>query len=420
MFSPRLHAGLAPPFRAPPPSDAVEDVVTEEAGFEVRSERHAPQVEMLVEEGAAVAQGAAFARMRDAPEIRLVAPMPARIGRVVAARGHRLTEVVLFHDAGGDIAEHSVEGAATEEGLRNLMLSAGVWPTLRRRPFGGLPAPGEVPAAIFVMASDTRPLSPDPRRAIRGREEELSRGLHALRRLTAGPVFLCRDGAVPILPGESGVRPVRTGARHPQGLAGIRIHDLFPARVEAPVWDIHVEDVADLGALLGTGVLPLRRLVRISGTALRKERLVRSQPGADLRGLVRRIVTPGPHVIWSGSPLDGRPAHWLGARDRQVTVTAREEEPPRGHWLVEALTRTATPVPIIPTAALDQAFGGVLPAAAFLRALSSGDDEAAIRFGVLSLLEEDVALADYVLGRDADLPALLRGMLERIRTERVG
>ena len=52
-----------------------------------------------------------------------------------------------------------------------------------------------------------------------------------------------------------------------------------------------------------------------------------------------------------------------------------------------------------------------------MRALSSGDDETAIRLGVLSLLEEDVALADYVTGGEAHLAGLLRGMLDRIRTE---
>lgn len=72
---------------------------------------------------------------------------------------------------------------------------------------------------------------------------------------------------------------------------------------------------------------------------------------------------------------------------------------------------------MIPTAALDQAFAGRLPAAVFLRALSAGDDETALKMGVLSLLEEDLALADYVLGAEAHLAVLLRGMLERIKTE---
>ena len=119
----------------------------------------------------------------------------------------------------------------------------------------------------------------------------------------------------------------------------------------------------------------------------------------------------------SGSALEGHEAHWLAPRHRQVTVLPREPQSLRQHWLLAALTRSAGPKPIIPTSALDQAFGRVLPAASFVRALSAGDDETAMKLGVLSLLEEDVALADYVLGGDAHLAQLLRGMLDRIEVE---
>lgn len=85
--------------------------------------------------------------------------------------------------------------------------------------------------------------------------------------------------------------------------------------------------------------------------------------------------------------------------------------------MIAALTRSAGARPIIPTAALDHAFGGALPGTPFVRALSAGDMEAAMRLGILSLLEEDVAMADYVLGGGANLAGLLRAMLEDIRQE---
>jgi len=159
----------------------------------------------------------------------------------------------------------------------------------------------------------------------------------------------------------------------------------------------------------------MTRLVSVGGAALREARLVHTQPGADLRGLTHRIVQPGPHVVLSGSPLDGHAAHWLAPRHRQVTALPRPPQAKPQHWFVAALTRHAMPKPMIPNAALDQSFAASLPAAAFVRALTSGDDETAMKMGLLSLLEEDVALADYVLGRDLHLPEVLRAMLDRIR-----
>jgi Na+-transporting NADH:ubiquinone oxidoreductase subunit A len=150
---------------------------------------------------------------------------------------------------------------------------------------------------------------------------------------------------------------------------------------------------------------------------LQESRLVRAHPGADLRGLTLRAAAPGAHILISGSPLDGHEAHWLALRHRQVTVLPRHPKLASPHWFVSALTRSGLPKPVIPTAALRQAFGAALPAVALVRALSSGDDEMAMKLGALSLLEEDVGLADYILGGEAQLAGLLRGMLDRVRAE---
>jgi len=413
-------AGLTLRFPSPPPSTSdPDDVVTEEAGIR-NPTGQTLRVTPLVQEEELVAQGAPVACLRDHPGMRFVAPMPGRVARIDLRPGRKLSQIVLFREAGGDVLAHDATGAESESGLRALMQKAGLWPWLRRRPFGGMPDSHERPAAIVVMAADTRPFAPDPRRALEGRKEAFMRGLDALCVLTEGPILVCSAPGSALLdrsPGKVRIREVECGPRHPQGLPGFRIHDLVPATIEAPVWDAHAEDVAALGELLSTGILPMRRLVSVAGAALRQGRLVRTQPGADLRGLTNRFVMAGSHVVMSGSALDGHEAHWLAPRHRQVTVLPRAPAGRSPHWLVSALTRSALPKPVIPTAALVQAFGAALPAAPLVRALSSGDSEAAIKLGVLSLLEEDVALADYVLGGEAQLAELLRGMLERIRTE---
>lgn len=417
-----FHAGLTPRFPSPPPEAPEDDeVITDEAGVRApfgESWRVTP----LVEEGALVGQGAPLACLRDAPEVRLVAPMPGRVARISLQPGRKLSEIVLFHEAGGDIAGHDFSNADSESGLRHLMQSAGFWPWLNRRPFGGMPDTGERSAAIVVMAADTRPFAPDPRDALEGRREAFERGLAALARLTDGPVLVLQQPGAPLFGpglGDGRVRPVDCGPRHPQGSPGIQIHGHFPAGLETPVWTLHAEDAANLGDLVGTGRLPMTRQVRVAGTALCKGRLVRTQCGADLRQLTRRVVSPGPHVLMSGSPLDGHTANWLAPRHRQVTVLPRPETSGKPHWLVAALTRSGTSRPVIPSAALSQSLGAALPAAAFVRALSAGDDETAVRMGVLSLLEEDLALADYILGGDADLKGQLRRMLDQIRQEQM-
>ena len=320
-----FRAGLMPEFPSPPPgAPETSDVITEEAGVRPPS-GPSLRVRALVSEDQVVAKGAPVACMHDAPDIQFIAPMAGRIARISLLPGHRLSEIVLFREAGDEIDGHHTSAAATEDGLRRLMQKSGIWPWLRRRPFGGMPAAGERPAAIVVMAIDTRPHAPEPIHAIAERAEAVERGLAALTLLTAGPVFVCQPPGPRLFErglGGGRLKSVDCGPRHPQGSAGIRIHDLAPATIDAPVWDIHAEDVAALGDLLMTGILPTTRQVSVTGSAMRESRLVRTQQGADLRELTQRFVMPGcprPDVgiaarrapgtlAWSPRPAGDRPA----------------------------------------------------------------------------------------------------------------
>lgn len=189
MTSHRFAAGLTVPVPSPianslPPAQVItqESGITAPTGLSLR-------IVPLVKEGDIVACGAAVARLRDAPSVQFVAPMAARVGRITLATGARLSEIVLFCEDGADQCQHDVSGTDDPSNLRAVMQKAGVWPWLRRRPFGGMPAPDERPEAIVVMAVDTRPLTPDPHVALAGRMDALTRGVRALARLTDGPVL---------------------------------------------------------------------------------------------------------------------------------------------------------------------------------------------------------------------------------------
>lgn len=391
-----------------------EAAIAAPAGSDIR-------VTALVAEDEMVCQGQPVLALKADPEIVFTAPMSGRVASIRSNPGRRLDEMRLFHEEGGDRYKHRITRSAHDgEGLARLLRKSGLWHQLRERPFGRTPSSAVSPTAIFVMVVDPRPLAPDPRLTLAGREEDFARGLSAIASLTDGPVFICQDEG-PDVPGlafgNDRFTIVRTPTIFPQGQAGLLVHDVFPARLDRRVWDLQAEDVAAIGMLLGTGHLPETRLVSVTGPAMKAPRLVRCQPGADLRSLSYGHVRPGAHTILAGSSLDGRPAHWLGLRDRQVTVTGPAPHVAPTHWLVAALKHAARPVPAIPTAALDQALGGAFPATHLLRAISVGDRETAIRLGGLSLIGEDLVLADYVTGAEPRFSAQLTGLLASIAAE---
>lgn len=380
------------------------------------------RVNMLVAVGDRVAQGAPVLRSRRYPELIMVSPVAGEVAAIDLGPGKRLSHVLFFRDADGDRHRHDTSGARggdNPEAVRAALLSAGMWSLFRSRPFGRVPLPQERPAAIFVMALDTRPDAPPPLLALGGQLDALAPGLRALTSLTDGLVYICHDGIDGIETVDDRVKSIRVDPVHPRGLAGLQILDRFPASTGATVWDIHAEDVAGIGSYIETGLVPETRLVSVSGSALRESRMVRCQPGADLRALSFDIVKPGPHRLLSGSALDGVEGRWLGPWRRQVAVIAGTGPDRGAHWFSAALRRSSRPLPIIPSVALDHAFGGILPAALMVRALAANDAETATRLGALSLLEEDVALADYLTAAAPPLTGMLRAMLNRIATEEV-
>ncbi len=397
----------------------VDSVITEEAAVCATVEDDL-RVTMLVEEDQPVAQGAPVFRLRHHPEIVHVAPMAGRIASVDLAPGKRLSEIRLFREPEAGRHQHATATARRDaSALRSLLMQSGMWLAFRSRPFGRPPLPNETPAAIFVMGLDTKPLAPDPALAVADRQDDIGRGIAQLLRLTEGPVYLCQaaGSALTFEAPRDRIRKVTVDPVHPWGLAGFLVHRHHPATVSRPVWDIHLEDLAALGAMLDSGLVPETRLVSIAGPAVTQARLVRCQPGADLRSLCHGHVTQKPHVVQSGSALEGTKARWLGMRDRQVTVLDAATDARRDHWLLAALKRASRPRPIIPTAALEHALGGAMPAAAMLRALAVGDWETAIRLGALSLVGEDMTLADYVTCAEPRHSTLLQQMLREIAKE---
>jgi Na+-transporting NADH:ubiquinone oxidoreductase subunit A len=405
---------------APPLAAAPVTHITEEAAITALPEEDF-RVEPLVEEDELVAQGAPVLRSRRQPEITVTAPMAGRIAAIELGPGHRLSSMKFFLEPDAGRHEHEVTRAGLDGdagALRTVLLSAGLWRTFRSRPFGRVPPPAETPSAIFVMALDTRPQAPDAEQAASEAPADFERGLRALPTLAQGPVFLCQPQQDPIRWGRiEGLCVVRSTAVHPWGLAGFQVHNHRPAGIGTPVWDIRAEDVVAVGKLLRTGLLAETQLVSVTGPALREARLVRCQPGADLRALCYGFAHPGAHSILSGSALDGVGARWLRHRDRQVTVIRAHQRRAERHWFLSALSGASRPLPVIPTAAIERALGGALPSIPFLRALSSGDNDTAVRLGALSFVPEEMSLVDYVSCADPSFSDLLGSMLAGVAAE---
>jgi len=364
-------------------------------------------IDMRVGAGDRVALGDVVFADRRRPAIKITAPGGGIVTEVIARDWRSGAHACVIRLDGDAAKEFDVSGVASDRvRAQALLLDSGLWSGLTERPFGRIPDPGTVPAAIFVTAVDTHPLAADPQVVISAARDAFDVGLGVLRTLTDGPVHLCQGPGPKLTPDA-----VIFDGPHPAGLPGTHIHHLHGTG--SPVWHLDYQDTVAIGRLFTTGTLPVERVVALAGPGVRAPRLLRTRVGASLDELTRDQLVDGDLRIISGSVLAGRQDRYLGRHHLQVSVLFEGWD--RRHqrsWLSRRSTdQNGAAGPVIPTAAMDRALGPDIPAVPLARALMAGDGETARRLGCLELVEDDVALMAFACPGKSDYGAALRAIL---------
>ncbi len=404
---------------------------------------------MLVQEGDSVTKGQALFEDKKNPGVLFTAPAS---GTVVAIhRGERrvLQSVVirLEGDRQREFTRYDVADlpTLTRQAVQAQLLESGLWTALRTRPFSKTPVPGTVPAAIFVTAMDTNPLSADPQPLILAQRQAFDAGLTLLTHLTDGKVHVCQASGGKLGGHSQGKVTFNTFAGpHPAGLPGTHIHFLEAVSLTKQVWHLNYQDVIAIGKLFTTGELYTDRVIALGGPQMRNPRLVRTCLGADINDLLVDETLEGENRHISGSVLSGRHAvgahAYLGRFHLQISVVkeGREKElfgwvmPGKekfsvtrttlGHFLRNKLFNFSTDThggerAMVPIGNYERVMPLDILPTLLLRDLLAGDTDSAQALGCLELDEEDLALCTYVCPGKYEYGPVLREVLTRIEQE---
>ena len=292
---------------------------------------------MAVREGDRVQKGQLLFEDKKNPGVRFTAPASGTISAIHRGERRVLQSVVI--DVDGDDAVHFPRyeladlAGLTREAVQRQLLESGMWTAFRTRPFSKIPAPGSVPAAIFVTAIDTNPLAADPQPIILAQREAFDAGLTLLTRLTDGKVHVCQASG-----GKLGGHPVgqvtfnQFAGPHPAGLVGTHIHFLEPVSLKKQVWHLNYQDVIAVGKLFLEGELSVERIIALGGPQVKEPRLIKTCSGASLDELLADELLDDENRIISGSVLSGThargPHAFLGRFHLQISVVkeGREKE----------------------------------------------------------------------------------------------
>ncbi len=405
---------------------------------------------MLVQEGDRVLLGQPVFEDKKTPGVLYTAPASGKVQAINRGAKRSFQSLVIEVDGDESVSMPDISGRNPNELTRqevvDLLVSTGLWPALRTRPYSKVPSPEAHPHSLFVQAIDTSPLAPDSAKVIDERAPQFERGLMLLKHLTKGALYLCTAAGVN-LPGSKlpGITHAEFDGPHPAGLPGTHIHLLDPVGPGKSVWYINYQDVIAIGELGLTNRLSADRVISLAGPQVENPRLIKTRWGASLEDICQGQLKPGENRIISGSVLSGRAlepkAAHLGRYHLQVSVIleGRDREflgwqkPGFDKFSVKRVyaagfaadgrrfsfttNRNGSSRAMVPIGMYEQVMPLDILPTFLLRSLIIGDTDQAQALGALELDEEDLALCTFVCPGKYNYGPLLRKNLNLIEKE---
>lgn len=408
-----------------------------------------PIPKMTVAVGDAVKAGDQLFFDKQMADIQFVAPVSGEVIEINRGAKRAIIEIVILADKEQQYRSYNVPSLdASREDLVGFMKESGAWQLLRQRPYNVIPNPAETPRDIFISTFDSAPLAANADLVVQGNEEAFQAGVDVLAKLTAGKVHLGLDGR-----GEKAPSAIFSEAKnatanyftgqHPVGNVGVQIHHTAPVGDDM-VWTLGVQEVITLGRLFKDGRFDTSKVVALTGADLKKPVHVQTYAGANIGELLKNNIA-NDHIRYiSGDVLSGEKKSekgYMNWQDNQLTVVEEGDDHEMFGWIVPSEAR-----PTNSTSFLSSAIGSkkefkvntnthggprafvtptdyeqVLPMDIYLqhlmKAIIINDFERMEGLGLKELVEEDVAICEFVCVSKQPLQSLLREGLDVMREQ---
>jgi len=409
---------------------------------------NAPIPKVLVEAGQEVKAGDPLFYDKGNPDILYVAPVSGEVAEVKRGPKRAIHEVIILADKDIKFKEFEKVNpqALSKEQAIEYLCKTGCWPFLRQRPYNVIADPTEAPKAIFVSGFDSSPLAPDYNYVVKGLGDYLQAGMDLLASLTSGYVHLGLDSntnPAGELKAINRAKITHFDGKHPSGNVGTQIHHVDPIVKGERVWTVKLQDVIAIGRVALDGRYNTERLIAIGGPAVKNPGYVKTYLGANIGSLAKDNLTNDHVRFISGNCLTGEglagESH-LGFFHDQLTVLEEGDKYEFFGWLFPnyarpSLSRTFTSF-LTPNKKYDvntnthgeeRAFvvtgqyEKVVPMDVYplqlIKSIMYGDFNQMEGLGIYELVEEDVALCEFICPSKVRFQEILRDGLEMMRDQ---
>lgn len=400
---------------------------------------------MAVKEGDKVQAGDVLFFDKQRPEIKFVSPVSGELSAVVRGERRAIQAVVVKASAAPapvEVGKLDVASASREQVIEKL-LATGAWTYFRQRPYNIVANPQAAHKAIFISTFDTAPLAPDYDHIIRGNEDAFQAGVSALAKIA--PVFVgtSAKGASKAFTSVKNATVTSFAGKHPAGCVGVQINHVQPINAGETVLTIQPQEVVAIGKIFAEGKLDFSRVIVVDGSEVKKPAYYRTTLGAQLKPILEGNINEDNTRIISGNVLTGTKVAkdgFLGYYDSQVTVIPEGNKPEFFGWITPSFNKFSAsrtlfswlcpskeytldtnthgePRAIVVSGEME----GVLPMDIYpehlLKAILAKDIDKMIALGIYEVVEEDMALCEFVSTSKLPVQKILRNGLALMMEE---
>ena len=382
------------------------------------------------------------------PEIKFVSPVSGIVQKIIRGERRRIIAIVV-EDDGKDTAESFKKGdpnsMAREDIVENL-LESGLWPVIHQRPYDIVASPSDVPKGIFISGFDTAPLAADLDFIMKDNEKDFQVGIDALAKLTDGKVHLGLDASYPAAKTYTGAKNVERHffkGPHPAGNVGIQIHKISPINKGEKVWTVKPQDVLTIGRLFQTGKYDPNVVVALCGSEVQKPVYYKLIRGAEVGTIIKDNLKQENVRLISGNVLTGRQISTeghIGFSETMVTAIPEGDYYEMFGWILPGLKKFSvsrsfmswiTPGKeyeldtnlhggeraFVMTGEYEKVFPMDIYPVALLKSILVEDIDRMEQLGIYEVVEEDLALCEFVCTSKTPVQSILRKGLNLLKKE---
>ena len=404
---------------------------------------------LFVAEGDSVKAGTAVLYDKMQEDVMICSPVGGEVVEVKRGAKRKILEVKILADKNVEFEQFptfslsEINGMSREDAQAQ-MLKGGVWPNIIQRPYGVIANEKYTPKAIFISAFDSHPLAADFAFMLKGQEEAFKIGVEVLKKFTQGKVHLNHNANAEVsavFSGVEGVEHNKFNGPHPAGNVGVQIHHIDPIGKGDLIWTVNPFGVAQIGKLFLEGKYDASKLVAVAGSEVTAPQYHNTYTGSGVAKLVNGNLNSD-HVRYiSGNVLTGqRVANdgYIGFYDNLLSVIPEGDQPEFLGWIKPQKERLSfhrawglfsflngknkeytldsntngEPRAFVQTGTFEQVTPMDLYPTYLVKAIMSEDFDNMEALGIYEVIEEDLALCEFIDVSKHDIQAVVREGLE--------